>query len=198
MKKSHHMYFVKEFWFLKLQMTYSTPRFGVRGRWWVHSIARPWVSISSHMTVYSGEVEAKRHGPICCRKNSSYTFRPQGKPTNVGLKPPMCWANFYPANFNANPLNSLVHLQLLLLHYACQFKVLLHLLPSGCNLKRGFWDPQFWWLGRWDLYQSKTHPRLPNTFQYKVLLDLPRFGRNSIVRLWPTPIRLLVWGLGWI
>ena len=30
-------------------------------------------------------------------------------PQAVGLRPPMCWANFLAANFNANPLNILIH-----------------------------------------------------------------------------------------
>ena len=50
------------------------------------------------------------------------------------------------------------------LHNAYQFKMLLHLLPFGCNLKGEFWDLQIWGLGEcWDLHQSKAHPRLHST-----------------------------------
>ena len=48
---------------------------------------------------------------------------------------------FYLENLNANPMNILVHLQLLWLHNDPQFKVLLHLLPFGRNLKGECWDP---------------------------------------------------------
>ena len=41
----------------------------------------------------------------------------------MGLRPPMYSQIFYPTNFNANPLNILVHLQLRWLHNDYQFKV---------------------------------------------------------------------------
>ena len=51
-------------------------------------------------------------------------------PTNCGSKAAGVLASFfYPANFNANLLNMLMHMQPLWLHNANQFKVLLHLLP---------------------------------------------------------------------
>ena len=91
-------------------------------------------------------------------------------PQIVRLRSPICSQNVLAckANFNANPLNILVHLQLLWLHNAYQFKVLLHLLPFGHNLKGEFWDPKFWGLEEWVLagwasHQSKAHPRLLNT-----------------------------------
>ena len=37
-----------------------------------------------------------------------------------------------------------------------------------------------------DLHQSKAHPRLPNTPQYKVLLHLPQFCPNSNGKFCPT------------
>ena len=46
----------------------------------------------------------------------------QEKLTNCGTKAADVLANVFPANFNANPMNILVHLQLLWLHNACQFK----------------------------------------------------------------------------
>ena len=49
----------------------------------------------------------------------------------------------------------------------------------------------------WGLHLSKVHPRLPTTCQYKVLLCLPQFGRNSNVNCDP-PIRLPFRELGWI
>ena len=73
----------------------------------------------------------------------------------------------------------LVHLQLLWLHKAYQFKVLLRLLSFGCKLKGEFAIPNF----------AGDHSRLPNTSQYKVLLYLPPFGRNSNVKLCLLPIR---------
>ena len=45
---------------------------------------------------------------------------------------------FLLGKFNANPLNILVHLQLLGLHNAYQFKVLLYRLPFGRDLKGEF------------------------------------------------------------
>ena len=63
---------------------------------------------------------------------------------------------------------------------------------SICNrlavIQRGsFGYPQFRGirgaLSGWRLCQSKAHPRLPNSSQYKVLLYLPPFGRNSNVKL---------------
>ena len=79
-----------------------------------------------------------------------------------------------------------MHLQLLLLHTAYQFKVLLYLIPFG--RKGGALNSPILEvgevLGRWDLYQSKAHPRLPNTSHYKILLYLPPFGGNSNVKLW--------------
>ena len=56
----------------------------------------------------------------------------------VGPRQPMCWTIFGPANFNANPLNILVHLQLIWFHNASQLKVLLHLLPFGRKVKGSF------------------------------------------------------------
>ena len=104
----------------------------------------------------------------------------------MGLRQPMWKTNLLADKLNANPLNILVHLQLLWLHNAYQFQVLL---PFGRNLKRQFWDTPFWGLGGvlavWDSHQSKAQPRLPNTFQYIVLLYLPPFGCNSNIKLWP-------------
>ena len=62
----------------------------------------------------------------------------QEKPTNCGTKAGDVLATFLPKNFNANLLNILVHMQLLRLHNAYNFKVLLNLLPFGRNLKGGF------------------------------------------------------------
>ena len=112
-------------------------------------------------------------------------------PQIVGLRSPVCWQFFYWANFNANPLNILVQLQLLWFHNTYQFKVLLHLRPFGRNLKGKLWDPQCLRvtgvLAGLDLQQSKAHPRLHNTGQYKVSLYLSPFGRNSNAKLWPPP-----------
>ena len=73
---------------------------------------------------------------------------------------------FLAGKHNANPLNILVHLQLLSLHSAYQFKVLFHLLPFGRNLNAEFGDPNFGGYGEfykgWDLHQLKPHLRLPN------------------------------------
>ena len=55
-------------------------------------------------------------------------------------------------------------------------------------------------LAGWDLHQSKSHPRLPNTSQYKGLLYLPPFCRNSNVKLLIRPLPpnpTSVWGLRW-
>ena len=48
----------------------------------------------------------------------------------------------------------------------------------------------------WELSQSKAHPRLPNTSQYKVVFNLPPFGRNWNVKLW-SPNSTLTLGSGW-
>ena len=77
-------------------------------------------------------------------------------PQIVEFRPPMCSQIFFLAGkLNANQLNILVHLQLLWLNSAYQFKVLLHLPPFGrnCNVKLWF-DPQFWGLG-WSWRGSK-------------------------------------------
>ena len=50
-------------------------------------------------------------------------------PQIVGLGPPMWSPIFYEGNFNVNPLEILVHLQLLGLHDAYQSKVVPYLLP---------------------------------------------------------------------
>ena len=108
-------------------------------------------------------------------------------PQIVGLRLQMCWINFLAGKRNAN-------LQLLCLHSAYQFKVLLHLLPFGRYVRREFWDPHFgggmWGEELWSrvLRQSKAHPRHPNTAQYKVVRYLQPFGQNSNVKFRP-PIR---------
>ena len=69
----------------------------------------------------------------------------QEKDTKCGTyRPPMCRATFF-----ATPRNILVHLQQLYDHSAYQFKLLLHLLPFGRNLKEEFSHPQFWGLWEW-------------------------------------------------
>ena len=67
----------------------------------------------------------------------------QEKPQIVGLRPPMCWTHFFTVKQIAYPLNSCVHLQLVWLHSAYQFKVLLHLLLFGRNLKENGDIPMF-------------------------------------------------------
>ena len=92
---------------------FATSRFGVcSGRRWANSIARPWLpmwlrclwclghhqlSIPVYPVVYWVIIILKRY---------------QKSPQIVWLRPPMCWTILYPANFNANPLNILVLLQL--------------------------------------------------------------------------------------
>ena len=73
------------------------------------------------------------------QRASPIAHRPE-KPTNCGTKAAYILANSLPANFNANKVNILVHLQQLWLHSAYHFKVLLHLLPFGRNLKGEFED----------------------------------------------------------
>ena len=99
------------------------------------------------------------------------------KHRNCGTQTTDVLASFFdqkPRNFNANPPNILVHLQLLNVY---QFKLLLHLLPFGRNLKVAlYWTPNLRVRGDRDelagreLCQSKAHSRLPNTSQNKVLL----------------------------
>ena len=99
--------------------------------------------------------------------------------------PTICVANFLPIFFNANPPNILVNLQLLWLHNAHQFKVLLHLLPFGWNLKWECWDPQFW--GLWESVRALGFipvERPPTTSQHQSIQPF-QFGRNSNVKLWP-------------
>ena len=93
----------------------------------------------------------------------------------------MCSQSFQQANFNANPLNILVHL-LLRLHNVYQSKVLLHMLPFGHNLK-----------GSFKMSQSKAHPRLPTTYQYTVLLYLRPLGLRPPPPKQDTPLG----GSGW-
>ena len=102
---------------------------------------------------------------------------------------------FLPANFNTNPLNNLVHLQLLWFHEAYLFKVLLHLLPLCRSLNGGvLGTPNLSVCGvrgelrsrEWCL--SKAHQRLPNTSQCKGLLYL----QNMTPQFNPP-----IWGLGW-
>ena len=92
-------------------------------------------------------------------------------------------------------------LQLLRHHNAYQFKVWLHLLPYGHNLKGEFWE--FPNLGGWGVRgpgvaptESPSH-NFPIPVNKKILLYLLPFGRNSSVKLWPinsTPLhRLGVW-----
>ena len=94
------------------------------------------------------------------RPSSVYESHRQNKnrPQIVGLGSPMCWRIFFATN-------------IMRIH---QFKVLFHMLPFGCNLKGRFEISNSrrlrGVLGGWDLYQSKAHPGLSNTYQYKVLL----------------------------
>ena len=66
-----------------------------------------------------------------------------------------------------------MHLQLLRLHNAYQFKVLLHLQPFEHNFKVEFWDPQFW--GLWSVRGSGFEPieSQPTTSQY---ISIQRFA----------------------
>ena len=79
--------------------------------------------------------------------------------------------------------------------YQC---IVLHHRPAfGRNLNGKFFsDPNCMGLRElWvrELHQSKAHPRLPNTFKYKALLDLPPFGWKSHVKIKP-PLSP-VWGI---
>ena len=71
------------------------------------------------------------------------TLNGKKSPQIAGLRPLMCSQIFQPPNFNANQLNILVHLQLLWLLNAYHFKVLLHLLPFGRNLRGSLEIPNF-------------------------------------------------------
>ena len=102
--------------------------------------------------------------------------------TNCGTKAADLLDHFLPANFNANPLNILAHLQQLWLHNAYQFKVLVHLSPFARNLEGQFWDSQFWGLGECKRVGICTNWK--PTSQYKVLFYLTSFGSNSNVKLW--------------
>ena len=98
----------------------------------------------------------------------------------VSLRPKMCASQlFLAANFCANQLTILVHLQLWLRN-ACQFNVLLYLLPFGGNSNVKLWSPNstppisgiMMDTGGRKWYQSKCRPhillRLPYTL-YKVI-----------------------------
>ena len=73
--------------------------------------------------------------------------------------------------------------------------MLLHLLPFGRNLKCEYEISNFGGLAGCGLYQPRAHPRFPNTSQYKILLYLQPYGRNSNVTLW-YPIRPVFQGVG--
>ena len=66
--------------------------------------------------------------------------------------------------------------------------------PFGRNLKGKLGGSPTWevWrfrgeLGDRELRQPKARSRLPNTYQYQVVLYLPPFSRNSNVKFCPTP-----------
>ena len=105
----------------------------------------------------------------------------QENPTNCGTKVAMCWTDLLTDKHNGNPLNILVHLQLLWLHDAYQFNVFLHLLYRLAVIWKGS-SPILGVrrvLEDWDLHKSKAHPRLPNDYQYDVLLYLKLVCRNQ-------------------
>ena len=76
-----------------------------------------------------------------------FTIINKKSPQILGLGPMLCWQILWPANFNVNPLNILVHLQLLWLRNAYQFKVLFHLQQFGRNLRRVLGTPIY---GLWE------------------------------------------------
>ena len=100
-------------------------------------------------------------------------------PQIVGLRPPMCSQIFSRQTVIENPLNILVNL-LLWLHNAYQFKVLLHLLPSGRNLKGKFWDPKFCGLEECKRVGIRTNRMPTHDSQY---LLMQRFALSAVV--WP-------------
>ena len=113
----------------------------------------------------------------------------QEKHTNCGTKAADVLAKFWAGNFNANPLNILVHLQFYDFTTPTNSKCC-----SMCYFLAVIWRGNFGGLqicGVWgvkgrELRQSKGRQRLPDTAQYKVLLYLQPFGRNYFnVKLWP-------------
>ena len=107
----------------------------------------------------------------------------------AGLRPPMCRTIFFCRKMRIHGI-----FWCICNHYDFTTPNI----PKCCSIcyrlaiiwKGSCWDLQFVFggvgvLGDRDLYQSKAHPRLPNTSQYKVLLYLLQFGRNYIVKLWP-------------
>ena len=105
---------------------------------------------------------------------------------------------FLASKHNANPLNILVNLQLLCTQRGNELLVISQCLSIQSTAPSATIWPSFergvlrspilsgkglLGGGGRDLYQSKAHPRLPNTSQYKVLLNLPTFIWNSNVKL---------------
>ena len=97
------------------------------------------------------------------------------------------------AGKHANPLNISLHFQLLGLHNAYQFNVLLapHLLPFGCNLKGSFEIPNFWALGECQGIGICTNRKLTHDFPMPLntkfcSLYLPPFDQKSNVKLRPS------------
>ena len=122
------------------------------------------------------------------RETSAYFHSSQEKPTN-------CWtkAANLASKHNANPLNILVHLQLLgfHIHKTCQFKVLLYLLPSGCNLKKEFWDLQFWRYGYGTGIRTNCKPThdfpIPNIKFWSIccrFAGMPMSNYGPPIRVW--------------
>ena len=100
----------------------------------------------------------------------------------------MCWTNVLTGKHNANPLNISVHLQLLCLHNAYQFKGLFNLLPYGRNFNiklgpapnsiRPFWGVRVDLCGRkW--YQSKYRPHIPIPLLFTPLAYLAPISHNT-------------------
>ena len=117
-------------------------------------------------------------------------------PKIEGLGPPMCWTNFSRQTLmrifwcvcNYNDFTMHINLKCCSICYhsieICRGRLGI---PNLGGLRE---------LGGRELRQSKAHPQLPYTSQYKVLLYPRSFGWNSNVKLCPPPIRPPIWGLG--
>ena len=117
------------------------------------------------------------------------------RPQIARLKPPMCWTNLLTAKHNANPLNILVHLQLLY-DFTRPIKLkCCSICYRSAVIWRLFWDSQFWKVRRvlrgCDFRNRKpTHGFPMSLNSYKVFLYLPAWPEFQCQIIVPPPIRL--------
>ena len=112
----------------------------------------------------------------------SNTTRKAHKLWDLGRR---CAGQFFAGKHNANPLNIFGAFATTMTSERLSIQSVAPAVTVWPYWKGSFEIP-IWRLGLFggrDLYQSKSHPRLHNASQYKVLLCLLPFGRHSNVKL---------------